>query len=93
MEMKDLAPDAIYVGDGDFADIPGYLYIRGLIDGRIGFSVLDDPLEFPDFTDCGVYQPRIQGRGGLYRSCAVGYFARTDQHGSFVFRRCMGYQL
>ena len=55
MEMKDLARDAIYVGDGDFADIPGYLYIRGLIDGRIGFSVLYDPLEFPDFTDCGVF--------------------------------------
>ena len=55
MKMEDIAADAIYVGDGAFSDAPGYIYIRGLIDGRIGFSILDEPQECPDFTECGIF--------------------------------------
>ena len=55
MKIEDIKQDAIYVGDGKLKNTPGFLYIRGFMDGEIGFSVLDDPVEFPDFSHCGVF--------------------------------------
>lgn len=55
MKIEDIRQDAIYVGDGDLEDVPGFIYIRGFMDGEIGFSVLDDPVEHPDFSESGIF--------------------------------------
>lgn len=55
MKIEDIKPDSIYVGDGQMKGVPGFIYVRGIMDGDIGFSVLDDPVEEPDFSNSGIF--------------------------------------
>ena len=55
MEVKDIRMDAVYVGAGPMKGAPGFLYIRALRDGEVGFSVLDDDVDDPDFSESGVF--------------------------------------
>lgn len=55
MNIEDIKQDVIYVGDGPLKGAPGFIYVRGFMDGEVGFSVLDDPEEEPDFSESGVF--------------------------------------
>lgn len=36
-------------------EVPAYAYIRAIEGDLLAFSVLDDPQENPDFSNCGVF--------------------------------------
>lgn len=40
---------------------PIYGYIRGIKYGDVGFSVLDYPTSYPDFSDCGIFWVPVHG--------------------------------
>lgn len=56
MDVKDLRIDAVYVGAGRLEGAPGYLYLRAYNEGgELGFSVLDEDVDDPDFSNSGIF--------------------------------------
>ena len=43
----------IYISKG--TPEPVYGYVRGFKNDEVGFSVLDVPTNFPDFSNCGIF--------------------------------------
>ena len=61
MRVKDIRMDAVYVGAGPLEGAPGFLYLRGYRNGEVGFSVLDDDVDDPDFSESGIFwlEPKV----------------------------------
>ncbi len=55
MKVKDISHDNIYVSKIPNLPMPIYGYIRTIRAGEVGFSVLEEPVEDPDFSNCGVF--------------------------------------
>ena len=50
--------NSVYMNRPEISDEPIFAYIRFLKDGEIGFSVLDEAVSRPDYSNCGVFWVR-----------------------------------
>lgn len=55
MGISDIKFSSIYKAVDLPSDNAVYGYIRGRHGSEVGFSVLDEPLNDPDFSDCGIF--------------------------------------
>lgn len=55
MGISDIKFNSIYKAVGLPEDNVVYGYVRGWHGNEVGFSVLDEPFNDPDFSDCGIF--------------------------------------
>lgn len=88
MNNKVIHSNGVYMLKEKEDEIDVYIYIRGWNKNEIGFSVLEEDTDYPDFSNCGVFWVKHKDFNRMFRKYrtmktnnkTVGCYAKTSKN-------------
>lgn len=74
--------NSVYITKAGLAEEPIFGYIRFLKDGELGFSVLDEPVSRPDYSNCGLFWVKPEDFLKMFRPLHPEDLARYESYAS-----------